>query len=77
MTSHKHKQKVAQKFYKRKQNANINVYTSNWQYKFVHTEFVQISMILIGSAYVLWNLKEKQQKIPKNASRYTKKNWDS
>ena len=29
MTSHKHKQKVAQKFYKRKQNANINLYTSN------------------------------------------------
>ena len=24
MTSHKHKQKVAQMFYKRKQNANIN-----------------------------------------------------
>ena len=29
MTSHKHKQKVAHKFYKRKQNANINLYTSN------------------------------------------------
>ena len=38
MTSHKHKQEVAHKFYKRKQNANIicihqissiNVYTSN------------------------------------------------
>jgi hypothetical protein len=26
MTSHKHKQKVAQKFYKRKQNANINLF---------------------------------------------------
>jgi hypothetical protein len=25
MTSHKHKQKVAQKFYKRKQNAYINL----------------------------------------------------
>jgi hypothetical protein len=29
MTSHKHKQKVAQKFYKRKQNAYINLYTLN------------------------------------------------
>ena len=29
MTSHKYKQKVAQKFNKRKQNANINLYTSN------------------------------------------------
>jgi hypothetical protein len=29
MTSHKHKQKVAQKFYKCKQNANINLYTLN------------------------------------------------
>jgi len=29
MTSHKHKQKVAYKFYKRKQNANINLYTLN------------------------------------------------
>ena len=29
MTSHKHKQGVAHKFYKRKQNANINLYTSN------------------------------------------------
>jgi hypothetical protein len=30
MTSHKHKQKVAHKFYKRKQNANINLYRSMW-----------------------------------------------
>jgi hypothetical protein len=33
MTSHKHKQKVPQKFYKRKQNSTINLYTSyctNW-----------------------------------------------
>jgi hypothetical protein len=29
MTSHKHKQKVADKFYKRKQNENINLCTSN------------------------------------------------
>jgi hypothetical protein len=29
MTSHKHKQKVAQKFYKRKQNAYIILYTLN------------------------------------------------
>jgi hypothetical protein len=29
MTSHKHKQKVVHKFHKRKQNANINLYTSN------------------------------------------------
>ena len=29
MTSHKHKQKVAQKCYKRKQNTNINLYTLN------------------------------------------------
>ena len=29
ITSHKHKQKVAQKFLKRKQNAYINVYTLN------------------------------------------------
>ena len=29
MTSHKHKQKVAQKFYKRKQNAYINLDTLN------------------------------------------------
>ena len=27
---HKHKQKVAQKFHKCKQNANINLYTLNW-----------------------------------------------
>ena len=26
---HRHEQKVAQNFYKRKQNANINLYTSN------------------------------------------------
>ena len=29
MTSHKRKQKVAHKFYKYKQNAKINLYTSN------------------------------------------------
>jgi hypothetical protein len=29
MTSHKHKQKVADKFYKCKQNENINLCTSN------------------------------------------------
>ena len=29
MTSYKHKQKVAHKFYKCKQNSNINLYTSN------------------------------------------------
>ena len=29
MTLHKHKQKVAQKFYKRKQNAYINLFTLN------------------------------------------------
>ena len=29
MTSHKHKQKMAQQFYKRKQNTTINLYTSN------------------------------------------------
>jgi len=30
MTSHKHKQKVAQKLYQRKRNVNINLYTLNW-----------------------------------------------
>jgi hypothetical protein len=42
MTSHK--QKVAPKFYKRK-------------YKFVHTELVQVSMILNGSAHGFLDLK--------------------
>ena len=47
MMSHKHKQKVAQKFYKRKQNANLSLYTQNQSNKFVHTELVQVFMIYI------------------------------
>ena len=68
MTSHK--QKVAQKFYKRKQMYthrinNINLYTSNL-YKFVHTELVHVSIVLNGSAHVFLNLKKKtKQTIPK------------
>jgi hypothetical protein len=66
MTSHKHKQKVAQKFYTRKQNAYINLYT----------ELVQVSMILNGSAHVLFEFEKNNKQSLKIDPSTQKKTWN-